>query len=323
MKSLSGLIMTIFLAIISAQAQEACVTVRVTDESGEVVAGAAVDAGFSTWIQPGWGWGGGAPNIVRGFSDKSGLCLMKGKGNGGEVGIAAEKQGYYNSSGYSMDFTNLTGVIRKKWQPWNPTINVMLRRIGNPIPMYVRKIKLAVPDEGIPVGFDLLKADWVAPCGKGETSDLFFQLDREIGDDYSSYDATLIVSFPNEGDGIQAVPVPQRGCSALRLPAAAPEGGYASKLVRRMSQDPDGPAYCDLRADQNYFFRVRAKKDANGRIASALYGKIYGDFDRDFLDGDIGFTYYLNPAVNDRNTEFDPKRNLFGELTDAEEVREP
>jgi hypothetical protein len=47
----------------------------------------------------------------------------------------------------------------------------------------------------------------------------------------------------------------------------------------------------------------------------AHYGKIYGDF--------MNFTYYLNPTPNDRNVEFDPKRNLFTNLKDDERVTMP
>jgi hypothetical protein len=48
---------------------------------------------------------------------------------------------------------------------------------------------------------------------------------------------------------------------------------------------------------------------------SANYGKIYGAF--------MNFTYYLNPTRNDRNVQFDPKRNLFTNLKDDERVTAP
>ncbi len=35
------------------------------------------------------------------------------------------------------------------------------------------------------------------------------------------------------------------------------------------------------------------------------------------------FTYYLNPSPNDRNLEFDPKRNLFTNLGEFVTVSEP
>jgi hypothetical protein len=38
---------------------------------------------------------------------------------------------------------------------------------------------------------------------------------------------------------------------------------------------------------------------------------------------EVGFTYYLNPMPNDRNVEFDPKRNLFTNLKPEEQVAAP
>jgi hypothetical protein len=60
---------------------------------------------------------------------------------------------------------------------------------------------------------------------------------------------------------------------------------------------------------------VRTVLDEMGNIKSAHYGKIYGDF--------MQFKYYLNPTPNDRNIEFDPKRNLLKNLKAMEQVREP
>ena len=37
----------------------------------------------------------------------------------------------------------------------------------------------------------------------------------------------------------------------------------------------------------------------------------------------LRFTYYLNPTPNDRNMEFDPKRNLFQNLKSTEQVNMP
>jgi len=35
------------------------------------------------------------------------------------------------------------------------------------------------------------------------------------------------------------------------------------------------------------------------------------------------FKYFLNPTPNDRNVEFDPKQNLFKNLSSLEEVSDP
>ena len=61
--------------------------------------------------------------------------------------------------------------------------------------------------------------------------------------------------------------------------------------------------------------RVRTSLDPDGRVAQANYVKLYGDFPK--------FTYYFNPQSNDRNIEFDPKRNLFTKLKTEEQVTAP
>ena len=78
--------------------------------------------------------------------------------------------------------------------------------------------------------------------------------------------------------------------------------------------------------DQNYFFKVRTKKDEKGNIVSALYGKIYGGVNYGIFrcpTAFLYFTYYLNPNPNSLNMEFDPKKNLFKNLKPLEQVTAP
>lgn len=318
-----------FLAAGSAGARVGRVTVHVQDESGQPVSNALVGASFGTLIAPGWGWGGGKPNEVKGFTDANGIRMLTGRGNGGDVGISAEKEGYYPSSGYSIDFTNVTGVVSRKWQPWNPTIEVVMRKIVNPIAMYAVRYgdgeRRSIPKLGRLIGFDLEKADWVAPYGKGTNADFIFRLDCRLGgttsEDYQIFDATFELSFPAPDDGIQSVYARPSQGSNLRLPRLAPEQGYETNLIRRAYYHEDG-SYTERREDQNYFFRVRTETDNEGNIVSALYGKIYGGIEFEHT-GEVRFTYYLNPTPNDRNVEFDPTKNLFKNLSSLEEVREP
>lgn len=310
-------------------AQEGMITVRVTNESGSPITNAVVHAGFATAIKPGWGWGASKPNTVNGLTDTNGICVLRGSGNGGSVGIGARKDGYYGSGGYLVIFTNLVGLANKKWQPRNPTVKVILKPIGDPIPMYVKSFgDRSVPGRGEPIGFDLMAGDWVAPHGKGKTSDFALQyMVQSEGTIETRYgpvktaDRTLAVTFSNEGDGVSAMQVPLQGGSALRLPPLAPENGYVTNIVKRVIEDQTG-LHSDIQEDQNYFFRVRTQKDDKGNIVSALYGKIYGDFQLDER-GRVTFTYYLNPTPNDRNVEFDPSKNLFTNLSPSEQVREP
>lgn len=317
-------------------AQEGQITVRVTDEAGQVVSNALVEASFHRVSKPGWGWGASArPNVVKGYTDTNGLCVLTGDGNAGDLGIAAFKEGYYGSSGYQVQFTNLVGTVDKKWQPWNPIVEVVLKRVGNPIPMYAKRVwEVQVPATGKPVGFDLMAGDWVASHGNGQEADVLFTFSAEPERVHTNWygssprvhrllDYSLAISFPNEGDGVVPVSVtPHQGGSALRLPPMAPESGYSLVQPKRFYQQAGKPQHTDIREDQNYFFRVRTKKDDKGNIVSALYGKIHGDFSG-FDYGKLTFTYYLNPTPNDRNVEFDPKQNLFKNLSSLEEVRAP
>jgi len=74
----------------------------------------------------------------------------------------------------------------------------------------------------------------------------------------------------------------------------------------------------DVDFRRNFYFRTRTVTDAAGNIISAHYGKIYGDFQFNAARKDWGYlstlalvTTYFNPTSNDRNVEFDPKRNLL------------
>ena len=130
------------------------------------------------------------------------------------------------------------------------------------------------------------------------------------------------VKFSNSGDGIQSVYVKPVGYGQLRLPATTPREGYQASLSQRSykakigeREHNDNQAHAPIgrRAewDQNYFFRVRSE-NKYGAVVSTLYGKIHDDFIWE-LDRSLEFTYYLNPTPNDRNVEFDPDKNLFGE----------
>ncbi|MGO9586461.1 MAG: hypothetical protein ACLP2Y_09720 [Limisphaerales bacterium] len=83
----------------------------------------------------------------------------------------------------------------------------------------------------------------------------------------------------------------------------------------------------DTTGETNYFFRGRTALDENGKIKSALYGKIYGGIKSFGAATNGSFltipACYLNPEPNSRNMEFDPKRNLSKNLKPTEGVSAP
>ena len=306
----------IFCGIFSAHAQHARLTASIVDfDTGFPISNMVVRASFDTNIKSGWGWGAGAPNRVFGMTDTNGVCVLDGEGDGGTAGVSVTNTPTYYGNSCGITFTNVTlGITGRRWQPWNPTLELRLHKVGNPIPLYAKHFGafapyVRIPELGKPIGFDLLKADWVKPYGRGEQSDFVFTINIQMGkmrkDGYQTHESSLDLSFLSEGDGIQSVyALPQSGIRFLR---EAPEHGYATNLVRRAYTRDEG-SHLECREDQNYYFRVRTKKDDKGNIVSAFYGKIYDEIG---WQGSIRFIYYLNPTPNDRNLEFDGRNNLF------------
>lgn len=251
----------------------------------------------------------------EGFTDRNGMISAIGR-SGPKIHCGANKGGYYHS--------NLQYWFKQedqgRWQPWNPTIDLVLKKIVNPVPMYARELHIEIPAMGKPLGFDLVQGDWVQPFGKGQNSDFVFNLTRRF-ENRRDFDVTLELGFSNAGDGIQSVYAPQTTMSdELRLPRIGPTTGYDDRWFRQDSY----PGRVQIREDQNYFFRVRSQKKGE-EIQRAWYGKIHGEIRFDavnFKTPILMFTYYLNPDGT-RNVEFDPKRNLFKNLKSLEEVSQP
>ncbi len=310
------------------------VSVRVLDDAQQPVTNAQVNVStFERWV-PGDHFGHDHYKMTSAFTDTNGQCRVDLAGPRSRYSfMALPPFGYYRSDALHYTFTN---AVDGKWQPWNPLVEFRLRRILNPIPMYAKRVEFygekKVPVEGKPLGYDLMKGDWVAPFGTGSESDFIFLLQRAPEREamsywgntprpYKLYDVTLGIAFSNDGDGIQPAYAQQEGSALILLPEA-PETGYQTNLVKRTFREEGEAGHSDPQGSAGYFFRVRTKRDEKGKIVSALYGKIQGDVDVD-RHGQVRFTYYLNPTDNDRNIEFDPSRNLFTGLKSTERVKEP
>jgi hypothetical protein len=345
-----GLLVAVGVMDAGAAVSKAQVTFKVVDDAGSPVAGMPIVswASPSIGLIPDIGYSG--PNKdaeKRWVTDKDGVVIVTMPSSDGEMEICVDIDEYNKKTNaktvsyyWEMAGTDFCGTEEKngQWQPWNPTVAVTLKRIKHPIPMYARKVETKIPALGKPCGYDLVKSDWVAPYGKGEKVDFVFSLDKKFDktiewdsnnpwlrkrkqkESARLHDTTFSVGFSNAGDGIQSVYA--NGGSGLRLPYTAPDADYVAKLSRRSYRNSreekehrDNSEHFNWlephKSDQNYFFRVRSEK-RDGKPASTLYGKIHGEIEWD-LDGTLKFTYYLNPTPNDRNLEFDPKKNLFGE----------
>lgn len=292
---------------------EACITIKVVNEEGKPIEGINVGLGFER------NTGAGTKGIpINGLTNTNGS--FTGKENTiNFVGYRAYKEGYYESEG-EYRFQGQSGG---RWYPWNPEIKVVLRKIGNPVPMYARDAQMspiALPALEKPIGFDLMEYDWVSPYGKGIHSDFIFELTKQYVS-AQEYGGQLTLTFPNKFDGIQLVKEDRRFGSQLKLPRFAPEASYNKTLDIIVKKTHGKPVSYEFKDDNNYIFRIRSE-EKNGKLIRAMYGKIHGDikFDpKDMKISGIVFKYYLNPDYT-KNLEFDPKQNLFKNLGITETV---
>jgi hypothetical protein len=297
------------------------VKMRVVDDTGAPVAGTAVEVLFVNY---------NGSNVKRGMSGRGGEYAASGSGNN-SVMLRADKVGYYP--------VQVEGLSKDQ----DHDVEVVLPRIINPIPLYAQHsgsaTAIVFPVQNQWVGFDLEVADWVAPHGKGKTADFLLRFKNKFKgwspsqasfeerieghkDFYKrikkewtmeafkiaagDWEGAMELSFPGEGEGVFEEKRFLAYCP-MKLPHLAPEEGYVPTRTYVVSRN-----FSPGREDNGLFLRTRVRRDKQGKIVSANYAKVIGDF-RVSTPGPGGFslTYYFNPASNDRNLEFDPDKNLF------------
>jgi hypothetical protein len=234
--------------------------------------------------------------------NSAGLAVFEGETlqhTGGGATIYAE--GYYTDGG-GFGFTRKS-LGFNRWEPWEPVIEVKMRKIKNPVPMIYKKVfRIKPPENGKPIGFDLEKADWAAPYGKGVASDLIFNVSLS---ESPKKGVAYTLNFNSEADGIQEyLPPDEYARSAFKWPYKAPLEGYQRSMSRfayYLYPNPDLPS-SDLKNPINYIFRVRSRKLENGDI-SGSYGFIKGEIQIE-KENALYFEYWFNPVPNERSLEY-------------------
>lgn len=216
--------------------------------------------------------------------------------------LYATREGYYTTSGERFRGGMMQGpeggLVPRK-MPSAYTIEI--KEIRDPVFLRHEHAYWTVPKTDEWVGLDLKVADWVDPHGMGETVDVLVRCDNiEVTD--RSFSGTLRLKFPNEGDGLIAFegkhPFTMEFGSNLVPPHRAPTEGYVGEFKRIRSQRPGEPFVFEEVKGRHYLFRVRTRKDAEGRIYQACYGWIIGEirFDpRGRWGPQLSFRYLFNP----------------------------
>jgi len=288
------------------------VTVKVIDEAGEPIKNANVNIGFLLDQH----WDKSISKTFHGKSNSNGEYSSTFLG-ARESGISATKHGYYRSTTrYKRD--EIKNVF---WQPWNPTIELVLRKKINPIPLYTKKTKINLTTNYVDfVGYDVFVGDLVEPYGKGTSNDLLFLLEKNRKTAFE-YSWKLIVKFANEEDGFYKIYPPKLNLySKLVFPNKAPEDNYNTKeIICSSSANPQTYTQFRTTDDSGYlFFKIRTH-ETNSYYGKALNFEYY--ITRDGLR--VEFIYYLNPTINSRNMEFDTHTNLFKNIKSYMKIRQP
>ncbi|HQF39353.1 MAG TPA: carboxypeptidase-like regulatory domain-containing protein [Opitutaceae bacterium] len=315
------------------------VRLRVVDETGAPVEGANAVISFLGVQQ-------GQDDERKGLTDKDGRVSASGT-TILSICVTAKKEGHYDARIY-----NLT---RKR----DIDQLIVLPRITKPIPLYALDFRVGSGLDGIRfqdrcewLGYDLEAGDWVQPYGKGKTVDIRFRFknaflgyevnvkdlakemvssrrgyaarkeewtEEKFKRDAGKWDAELEISFPGEKEGLCEEVERFLPYSALKMPHQAPADGY----VPTWHYTANNYSPRTARENAGFFLRTRVKLDKDGNIVSANYAKIIGDFQIDAARGHLVFSYYFNPEPNDRNLEFDPKKNLFPASFPGANVNDP
>lgn len=308
------------------------VTFRAVDEDGKPIPSADINVGIDSLLHA------DGHNNHKGKTNEEGLFTVESRGRGC-TDVVIEKDGYYPSRPevkWDGDLNPGGEVMHENggFRPWNPTVDVVLRKIGRPIPMRVWRGNTdgahRAPDVGQEFGFDLFEKDWVKPHGKGKKADLLIKFESEFKDQ-NDYKISSSIRFTNPDDGLAPVPQLVSEESLLKYPREAPLDGYAVKelAIGKSSSGQVARIFAEQKEPIGYLLRFRSMKDKQtGKIVSAHYGKItratehsanVNPFEIDsymWVNRELDktprfrFSFYLNPNLNDRNLEYDQETNL-------------
>lgn len=298
------------------------------------VSGAEVSAGFETDLGPWTLRGRYQYERKQGLTDKNGQAKFAGSSNYGESGVCVRHaDGYYtpvSHDGPKVTKKNLFGV----WQPENVVVTAMLQRVGQPIPLWVKKERLNVGKEianvnGGKFSYDLMMGAWLPPFGDGKVADIeFTRLPHEdLGEAENkiavvkgrAFRDSMSVKFLGADNGLVECQYPPHACLKIRT---APESGYKSDYLCWYGIDKQLKFVTNYDEGRCFAFRIRTEKDEQGRIVKAYYGKFYKDIliyrGYNYIFIGTQFCYYLNPKPLERNLEWDRVHNL---CPDAEWMR--
>lgn len=276
------------------------VLVKVVDDEGDPVANAKCSGWMYTETAPKQG------NHYSLHTDTNGLVRVAGK-CGEWFSVVLSKEGYYDTM-VDIKYPNHNAspmLVDGKWQPYGETRTVVLKRIKNPgrtciFPRTPQSCR--IPEFGRWIGFDLERADWVAPHGKGRYLDVllkFTAMEKRLND----YKYAMEVSFTNNPYAGAYWLKKDTSSQLATVHAADSNATYQTSFKFVKEQSPGTQRHWDfLNSDSYLVFRTRTRSDEHGNLISAHYGTIVGQW-----LSELGFMILsdgcFNPVENDVNVE--------------------
>ena len=279
------------------------IELHIQDDDGTPVPDAKIKAYLGMNFRPLGTW-------IKGTTDTNGVFVLEGKTCGDEIEVFVAKDGYYGSHvvycyakmGEERD------VKDGKWQPYGAAEKIGLRKIKNPIRLVSNVESMAydfsITVTNVAVGFDMMKNDWVAPYGAGDTSDFYLEFRSDGLPPNASRFAQLIMTYSEPFGAVYEVPVATqsnfKGCYTVD---GDKFGTRPFLFENRMTES--GRQIDRLGENRLFVVRSRCKVDEHGRLVSANYATLdYLSFSTSFKGpGGCRLCYHFNPTPNDMNLE--------------------
>lgn len=276
-----------------------CERIRVIDQDGLPVANAKIWGG----LQTGDGLKDNTP--VRGLTDTNGVYVVQGRVTR-TFHCEISKSGYYTSIHDFIygDLNSQSAVKDGKWQPYGDTRTFVIRKIIRPDVTGRRYLEQKIPVFGEWLDYDLEVADWTAPNGSGKNSDIRI---RVVARDEDTLDFGYTMELSFEHVPFAGAYVRKKAMfSELRCDynATTNDAVYSSKIAFEVDRSGRTIRKWNLLDKDSYMvFRVRTQVDKYGRLISAHYGRIDGEW-RFFERHEMTLPgIYFNKDENDTNLE--------------------
>jgi hypothetical protein len=273
------------------------ITLKVVDSTGTPVRGADVEVYFAA--------GGPKNSQFKGRTDENGKITCEGLSNS-FCTLYVKKIGYYMTT-QQYSFMRDLSVKNGRWQPWNPTVEVVLKEKRMPAHMIVKRIDVKLPKELI-AHFDCLIGDWLSPLGEGKTADMSFVYHSDSNGIFGYLTNSLTLTMGQGG----IIMLKKNQFSELKSVYEAPLVQYAQEIKFEHARTPEKIIKdITLSEDEYLVFYSSVLRDKTMTETNAYFGKLtsleYGESKKQG-HGFLKFTYYLNPTPNDRNLEAEGQR---------------